>query len=75
MYNETLSGSSGFVPSTPTVGKRIPEMFHTIGLSDSSNVNFEISRESTTSGGNEENASERAELVPEEAEAQVLTHL
>ena len=50
LYNDTLSGSSGFLPSMPTVGKRMPEMFHDIGLSDSSKTNVDTKSASTTSG-------------------------
>ena len=37
------------MPSTPTVGNRIPEMFHAIGLSDSSKTKFETNSDNTTS--------------------------
>ena len=49
LYSETLRGSSGFAPSMPTVGKRMPEMFHTMGLSESSKTKCERRRASTTS--------------------------
>lgn len=49
LRSDTFSGSSGFLPLTPTVGNRMPEMFHAIGLSESSNEKLARSSASTTS--------------------------
>lgn len=49
LRSDTFSGSSGFFPLTPTVGNRMPEMFHVIGLSESSNEKLARSSASTTS--------------------------
>lgn len=49
LYGDTLSGSSGLLPFTPTVGNRMPEMFHTMGLSVSSNLKLARSRARMTS--------------------------